>query len=607
MSDTTRRLATFPGNQQVATTAPTALSPDMLNQIVAATEERLRDRPPSPFAISSWEQLIDFANKSARSQLIPESYRGKPDDIVIAVMLGQEIGLPPIQSIQSIAVVNGRPSLWGEAVPGLCLASGKVLDYHEAFEGQEGTDVFTAVCTVHRKGLTKPHIGRFSVGDAKIAGLYGKRVHATYPKQMLMWRARHQAWHAAFPDILRGIATRELEAETEMVNAEPKFSSAPPERSWYQNTPTETLDGWDNTWFLGWEQQLINEPNGYKWAEKLKAALAAAPTKRDIEEIGDLPVVVATLEKAPPDMKEQILDAFGDARSRFRDGPVVRRRATFADEFAYPLLDYDGTPVSEQIYTDPLTFARAAAEHSDAMTGNALEAFLIENEQALGAACIDPGAAAIVERMRRQPETDTWPGDTPDAPDSADEEAEPVQFEAVIPPVDRGGKGGGKDWRVYPKMIADRLKTLNPAYLEDWVLAQRDTMADAPAPVRLHAIEIIRKWATERRSPAFAAAADILNGLIQPAAPAVSQPQPPTEDPDTKMVRDHMTNLARLRTLAETNAKLAAERFALLRGLDEVNAALARLHREKPTMYTTLATAFAETETFIVEKAQPKS
>ena len=59
---------------------------------------------------------------------------------------GAEIGLQPLQAMQNIAVINGRPSLWGDAVLALVRSSGLL----EQFEETQTEDM--ATCTVKRKG-----------------------------------------------------------------------------------------------------------------------------------------------------------------------------------------------------------------------------------------------------------------------------------------------------------------------------------------------------------------------------------------------------------------------------------------------------------------------
>jgi hypothetical protein len=68
----------------------------------------------------------------------------------------------------------------------------------------------TAVCQTSRKGKDANVVARFSVADAKKAGLWGKQGPWTqYPKRMLQLRARGFALRDAFPDVLRGLVTAE--------------------------------------------------------------------------------------------------------------------------------------------------------------------------------------------------------------------------------------------------------------------------------------------------------------------------------------------------------------------------------------------------------------
>jgi hypothetical protein len=89
------------------------------------------------------------------------------------VQLGSEVGLRPMQALQNIAVINGRPAVWGDALPGLCKASPVYHDIIETWEHEQDLDLLTAVCIAKRHGST-PVTARFSVMDAKRAGLWTK-------------------------------------------------------------------------------------------------------------------------------------------------------------------------------------------------------------------------------------------------------------------------------------------------------------------------------------------------------------------------------------------------------------------------------------------------
>lgn len=158
-------------------------------------------------APTTFSEAFEFAQHLAKSSMVPGEYRGKPENILLAMQWGAELGLAPLQAIQNIAIINGKPSVYGDALIALVRGSPSCDDIIETFEG--GGDEFAAVCEAQRKGKA-PVRSRFSVADAKEAGLWGKSgPWKQYPRRMLQMRARGFALRDAFPDVLRGVITRE--------------------------------------------------------------------------------------------------------------------------------------------------------------------------------------------------------------------------------------------------------------------------------------------------------------------------------------------------------------------------------------------------------------
>lgn len=172
------------------------------------------------FAPATITEAMEFSKMLSESAMVPRQYQGKPQDIMVCVQWGYEIGLAPMQALQNIAVINGKPSVYGDAAMALVQASPVCEDIEEYFEG-EGTPNPIAVCVAKRKGR-KPVVAKFSVEDAKRAGLWGKQGPWTaYPKRMMQMRARGFALRDAFPDVLKGLITAE-EAQDYPDEAKPK-------------------------------------------------------------------------------------------------------------------------------------------------------------------------------------------------------------------------------------------------------------------------------------------------------------------------------------------------------------------------------------------------
>lgn len=172
----------------------------MANSLIQKT-----DFVPAPANIAEAYQQAQIL---AKSRLIPSHFQGKPDDVFVAIWWSHNLGLPAIQGLQNIAVINGRPCLWGDVALAICKASGLIESYQEIIEG-EG-DQMVAKCSLKRKDEQTPYYSEFSVQDAQLAGLWGKAgPWRTYPKRMLIMRARGFLLRSAFPDRLMGLEIAE--------------------------------------------------------------------------------------------------------------------------------------------------------------------------------------------------------------------------------------------------------------------------------------------------------------------------------------------------------------------------------------------------------------
>jgi hypothetical protein len=159
-------------------------------------------------ALQTMGEAMQFAQMVAKSDFAPKDFKGKPESCLLAIQHGSEVGLSPMQSLQSIACINGRPSVWGDAALALVMGS-TVCEYvRERVEGDG--DAMVAICEAKRRGYPDANVTKFSVADAKKAALWGKTGPWTqYPKRMLQLRARGFALRDAFPDVLKGLITAE--------------------------------------------------------------------------------------------------------------------------------------------------------------------------------------------------------------------------------------------------------------------------------------------------------------------------------------------------------------------------------------------------------------
>lgn len=153
----------------------------------------------------SFQEYLELAKIMSTSNMVPKDYRGKVEDCFVAMMFGAELGVSPMQALQNIAVINGRPSIFGDMALALVRAHPELTLFDEHYDEK----LKTATCTVQR-GRSKPVARSFSWAQAEEAGLTGRNpIYKQYPERMLRMRARSFALRDTFPDVLKGVHVAE--------------------------------------------------------------------------------------------------------------------------------------------------------------------------------------------------------------------------------------------------------------------------------------------------------------------------------------------------------------------------------------------------------------
>ena len=185
--------------------------PDEPEQVAEKPEQRalvVRGTQVAPLIPTDFDGLYRMANILARSGMTPKGMT-RPETVFTAIQMGLEIGLAPMQAVQSIAVINGRPTLWGDALLAVVQGSGLMTDFREEPIMASG-EVTGFRCIAQRAGYSEPSVREFTLTDAKRAGLLGKSGPWTqYQARMLQMRARSWALRDTFADVLKGMVARE--------------------------------------------------------------------------------------------------------------------------------------------------------------------------------------------------------------------------------------------------------------------------------------------------------------------------------------------------------------------------------------------------------------
>jgi hypothetical protein len=161
----------------------------------------------------------DLAATLCASQMVPKHYVNNPKNAVGAMAHGMPLGMNAMQAMQSVAMINGMPGLYGDGLLAVCRSCPAWEWMTEVVDGE------TAICTAKRRN--EPEVtATFSVQDAKRAQLWGKQGPWTqYPMRMLAMRARAFALRNLYADVLRGMGSaeelRDIPAEMPAVQVEP--------------------------------------------------------------------------------------------------------------------------------------------------------------------------------------------------------------------------------------------------------------------------------------------------------------------------------------------------------------------------------------------------
>ena len=160
---------------------------------------------------NNYAAVLDFTGQLVAAGMAPKNKT--KEQCAICIAFGLPLGMDVLASIQNIAVINGMPCVWGDALVGLVMASGLLEDMKTEYLPNT-KDCSGVRVTVRRKGVPSPFEGMFSRKMAEMAGLWGKPGPWTqYPMRMMLNRARAFALRDAFPDVLKGLKVAEEVAD----------------------------------------------------------------------------------------------------------------------------------------------------------------------------------------------------------------------------------------------------------------------------------------------------------------------------------------------------------------------------------------------------------
>lgn len=173
------------------------------------------------FTPKSMQEALDLAKLLADSDLVPIAYKGKPGNIIVAMNYGADLGLSGVQSVNSIAVINGKPSIYGDLGKALLLSHGCSIEDFDTPQVQKEGKAWCKVTRPDGRSMERT----FTVEDAKKAGLWMKPgPWTTYPYRQMQWRAFWFVARDLCADLLKGLNGAEEVQDYEIKPAKPAVS-----------------------------------------------------------------------------------------------------------------------------------------------------------------------------------------------------------------------------------------------------------------------------------------------------------------------------------------------------------------------------------------------
>jgi len=169
-----------------------------------------------PRSIGEVQSLAEILSKST---LLPEALRGKIPDVIVQILAGQELGLPPMASIRGVHIVGGKPVLSSDLMVALVRASGSC----EFFQVETETET-SVTYVAKRKGDPKEQRYTWSDEDTKLAGLNTKDNWRLHKKQMRRARCKAILARDMWPDVLAGVYesdSQEIEVRAPITHRDP--------------------------------------------------------------------------------------------------------------------------------------------------------------------------------------------------------------------------------------------------------------------------------------------------------------------------------------------------------------------------------------------------
>lgn len=243
---------------------------------------------------STLADQMAYSKAVASAAMLPENYRGKPADIMLAVGLGQSMGLSPAESLYRISVIKGKPTASAE----LIAANVRKAGHRLRVRGDETS------CTASIIRADDPDYEFAVTRDMDWAKRMGLADQPNYRKQsgtMLQWRAISAVARLACPEALYGVSYTPDEMGDAPEQRPGGLAAALTQTSGAEAAADEALP-------VRGDGPSVSEPLLLNTSSKLAKAMYAAINGAGITEVERLPFIASVIGRDIASSKEMTED-----------------------------------------------------------------------------------------------------------------------------------------------------------------------------------------------------------------------------------------------------------------------------------------------------------
>lgn len=173
---------------------------------------------PQTNNLTSFSQNWNMAVQLSKSDIIPDNYKNKPQNVVIAIGLANQMQLDPFTVMQNLAIIKGKTSWSGSFCKTLIERTGKYKNLELNYVGEKGKDSYgcylSAVRVSDGKVINGPTV---TMQMAKAEKWTSNSKWLTLTDLMLAYRCQSFFCRLYVPEAMNGIYTSE---EVEEVSAQ---------------------------------------------------------------------------------------------------------------------------------------------------------------------------------------------------------------------------------------------------------------------------------------------------------------------------------------------------------------------------------------------------